>query len=66
MLAIAPSFLMWILGWRSSSQADVASCLHLPSPGFVLLYLAFYVDPGNRTIVRLTGLTLYLLRHLPR
>lgn len=22
------------------------------------MYLAFYVDPGNRTIVRLTGLTL--------
>lgn len=36
----------------------MASCLHLPSPGSVLLYPAFYVDPGNRTMVRLTGLTL--------
>lgn len=36
----------------------MASRLHLPSPGSVLLYPAFYVDPGNRTMVRLTGLTL--------
>lgn len=46
---------VWILGWRFSSQADVASCLHLPSLGLVLLYLAFMWILGIEPLSGLQG-----------